>query len=68
VRFWQEHFGDSDDQVVEEVQPAHVDEGILEEVGAINEDPVDPDQRHVATKNLKRKRVNGFGPGSEPVE
>jgi hypothetical protein len=29
---------------------------------------VDPDMRHVATKNLKRKRVNAFSPDTEPVE
>jgi hypothetical protein len=59
---------DNEDNSNEGILVVQVEEEIIEEIGPMNEDLVDPDMRHVATKNLKRKRVNAFSPDTEPVE
>jgi hypothetical protein len=44
-----------------------VHEAINVEIVPINEEVVEGNEIHVATKNLKRKRVDAFGPGEEPA-
>jgi hypothetical protein len=53
-----QEIGENDDQV---------HEAINVEIVPINEEVVEGNEIHVATKNLKRKRVDAFGPGEEPA-